>query len=156
MKSILALRGDPKGGPGVKWESTVGGFDHADKLVTLASSMGFEVGVAAFPDGHPASKGNFEQDIKVLLEKERCGASFATTQFFFDVKGYINLVDEIRARGSKLDIYPGILPITNFAQLKKMSELAGSPIPGEIQRRVEAAGDTSADVVKVGVDIASE
>ncbi|NCV17078.1 MAG: hypothetical protein EBV70_05150 [Actinobacteria bacterium] len=62
----------------------------------------------------------------------------------------------MRARGSKLDIYPGILPITNFAQLKKMSELAGSPIPGEIQRRVEAAGDTSADVVKVGVDIASE
>ena len=68
----------------------------------------------------------------------------------------INLVDEIRAKGSKLDIYPGILPITNFAQLKKMSELAGSPIPSEIQRRVEAAGDTPADVVKVGVDIASE
>ena len=57
----------------MKWESTAGGFDHADKLVTLASSMGFEVGVAAFPDGHPASMGNFEQDIKVLLEKEDAG-----------------------------------------------------------------------------------
>jgi methylenetetrahydrofolate reductase (NADPH) len=156
IKSILALRGDPKGGPGVKWESTAGGFDYADQLVSLAVSMGFEVGVAAFPDGHPASKGNFEQDIKVLLEKERCGASFATTQFFFDVKGYINLVNQIRTRGSKLDIYPGILPITNFAQLKKMSELAGSAIPIEIQRRVEAAGDSPEEVVKVGIDIASE
>ncbi|MBM3655959.1 MAG: methylenetetrahydrofolate reductase [NAD(P)H] [Actinobacteria bacterium] len=156
IKSILALRGDPKGGPGVKWESTAGGFDHADQLVSLASQMGFEVGVAAFPDGHPASNGNYEQDIEVLLEKERRGARFATTQFFFDIKGYFNLVNEIRAFGSRLDIYPGILPITNRAQLKKMAELGGTPIPSDIQSRVERAGERSADVARVGIDIASE
>ena len=68
IKSILALRGDPKGGPGVKWESTAGGFDHADQLVTLSSSMGFVVEVAAFPDVVLASMGMFAQEKKVIFE----------------------------------------------------------------------------------------
>ena len=87
IKSILALRGDPTGGPRAPWVATPGGLNHADELVTLAAEFGgFTIGVAAFPDGHPASGNDFSRDIDVLIEKERRGAAFATTQFFFEVE----------------------------------------------------------------------
>ncbi len=156
IKSILALRGDPQGGPSAQWITTPGGFDHADQLVSLAHEKGFEVGVAAFPDGHPASHGDFSRDITVLLEKERRGATFATTQFFFDVDRYFVLVEALRSAGSQLDIYPGILPITNAAQLRRMAELSGTPLPQSVRERVEAVESDVAEVRKVGIDIASE
>ena len=156
IKSILALRGDPQGGPSAQWITTPGGFDHADQLVSLAHDKGFEVGVAAFPDGHPASHGDFSRDITVLLEKERRGATFATTQFFFDVDRYFVLVEALRSAGSQLDIYPGILPITNAAQLRRMAELSGTPIPQSVRERIEAVESDVAEVRKVGIDIASE
>ena len=156
IKSILALRGDPQGGPSAQWITTPGGFDHADQLVSLAHDKGFEVGVAAFPDGHPASHGDFSRDITVLLEKERRGATFATTQFFFDVDRYFVLVEALRSAGSQLDIYPGILPITNATQLRRMAELSGTPLPQSVIERVEAVESDVAEVRKVGIDIASE
>ena len=156
IKSILALRGDPQGGPSAQWITTPGGFDHADQLVSLAHDKGFEVGVAAFPDGHPASHGDFSRDITVLLEKERRGATFATTQFFFDVDRYFVLVEALRSAGSQLDVYPGILPITNATQLRRMAELSGTPLPQSVIERVEAVESDVAEVRKVGIDIASE
>jgi methylenetetrahydrofolate reductase (NADPH) len=156
IKSILALRGDPQGGPSAQWITTPGGFDHADQLVSLAHDKGFEVGVAAFPDGHPASHGDFSRDITVLLEKERRGATFATTQFFFDVDRYFVLVEALRSAGSQLDVYPGILPITNAAQLRRMAELSGTPLPQSVRERIEAVESDVAEVRKVGIDIASE
>ena len=156
IKSILALRGDPQGGPSAQWITTPGGFDHADQLVSLAHDKGFEVGVAAFPDGHPASHGDFSRDITVLLEKERRGATFATTQFFFDVDRYFVLVEALRSAGSQLDIYPGILPITNAAQLRRMAELSGTPLPQSVRERIEAVESDVAEVRKVGIDIASD
>ena len=156
IKSILALRGDPQGGPSAQWITTPGGFDHADQLVSLAHDKGFEVGVAAFPDGHPASHGDFSRDITVLLEKERRGATFATTQFFFDVDRYFILVEALRSAGSQLDIYPGILPITNAAQLRRMAELSGTPLPQSVSERIETVESDVAEVRKVGIDIASE
>ena len=156
IESILALRGDPQGGPSAQWITTPGGFDHADQLVSLAHDKGFEVGVAAFPDGHPASHGDFSRDITVLLEKERRGATFATTQFFFDVDRYFILVEALRSAGSQLDIYPGILPITNASQLRRMAELSGTPLPQSVRERIEAVESDVAEVRKVGIDIASE
>jgi methylenetetrahydrofolate reductase (NADPH) len=156
IKSILALRGDPQGGPSAPWITTPGGFDHADQLVSLAHERGFEVGVAAFPDVHPASHGDFNKDIEVLLEKERRGAAFATTQFFFDVDRYFVLVEALRRAGSELDVYPGILPITNAAQLRRMAELSGTPLPQSVKERIEAVESDATEVRKVGIDIASE
>lgn len=155
ISSVLALRGDPQAGPRAPWVNTHDGFNHSDELVSLAIAQGFEVGVAAFPDGHPASHGNFAQDIDVLLEKERRGATFATTQFFFDVNRYIALVDAVRSRGSQLTIYPGILPITNVKQLQRMSELNGTPIPDFINRAF--AHITDPDEVRVrGIELATD
>ena len=156
IRSILALRGDPSGGPQSEWVSTPGGFDHADQLVSLATSLGFEVAVAAFPDGHPASGGDFKKDIEVLLEKERRGATTATTQFFFEPERYFSLVATLKSRGSALTIYPGILPITNQKQLKRMAELGGTPIPSWIETELNEAGDDASKVREIGIEIASE
>ncbi len=157
IHNILALRGDPVGGPRAPWETTPGGFDHADQLVSLAAEIGgFTIGVAAFPDGHPASSGDFQRDIEVLLEKEKRGATFATTQFFFDAQKWSALVDALAARGSSLPIIPGVLPVTNVKQLNRMSELSGVPIPSEIAEAFEMVADNPEDVRKLGVDIATD
>ncbi len=156
IKSILALRGDPEGGPGAPWISTPGGFSHSDQLVHLAAETGnFKIGVAAFPDGHPASRGNLELDIEVLLRKEELGASFATTQFFFDVSRWSALVERMAARRSKLPIIPGILPVTSVKQLLHMSKLGGTPIPPRLEERFAQLGNDLLAVKSLGVEIAT-
>jgi len=157
IKSILALRGDPTGGPRAAWTPTPEGLNHADELVKLASDFGgFEIGVAAFPDGHPASNGNFDQDIDVLLKKEELGASFATTQFFFEADKWKSLVDRLAAKGSHLPIIAGILPVTNVKQLNRMSELSGTPIPLNLSKAFEKVQDSPEDVYKLGVEVATK
>jgi methylenetetrahydrofolate reductase (NADPH) len=157
IKSILALRGDPVGGPAANWVTTDGGFDHADQLVELAISQGgFDVGVAAFPDGHPASSGNSEKDIDVLIRKEQLGATFATTQFFFESSKWENLVSKLEARGSKLPVIAGILPITNVKQLHRMAELGGTPIPEKISKLFNEISEDPDAVRKAGADLATK
>jgi methylenetetrahydrofolate reductase (NADPH) len=157
IRSILALRGDPTGGPRAPWSPTQGGFNHADELVTLAAEFGgFSIGVAAFPDGHPASNGDFNRDVDVLIEKERHGATFATTQFFFEVDKWKKLVDKLSAKGSALPIIPGILPVTNVKQLNRMAELSGTPIPSHISEAFSKVEDNPDDVRKLGVEIATK
>ena len=153
---ILALRGDPEGGPRNPWVITPGGFDHADQLVQLATEVGgFSIGVAAFPDGHPASEGDFNKDIEVLLRKEVLGASSATTQFFFELSSFLQLRDSLSAKGSHLTLLAGILPISNLKQLGRMAEFGGTPIPQWIFERFERHEDP--DVIReIGVDIATE
>ncbi|CAB4532673.1 unannotated protein [freshwater metagenome] len=156
IKSILALRGDPSQGPSAPWVSTPGGFDHADQLVEIAAHTGdFTIGVAAFPDGHPASAGNLDRDVDVLLRKEELGASFATTQFFFESAKWIALVERLQRKGSSLPIIAGILPITNLKQLKRMAELSGTPIPTKIEKAFLDLGDNPSDVAKLGVELAT-
>ncbi len=157
IKSILALRGDPTGGPRAPWTPTEGGLSHADELVTLAAEFGgFTIGVAAFPDGHPSSNGDIDKDVQVLLEKEKRGATFATTQFFFDVSKWKTLVDKLAAKGSTLPIIPGILPVTNVKQLNRMAELSGVPIPAHISESFSKIEDNADDVRKLGVEIATK
>ena len=156
ITSILALRGDPTGGPSAPWIPTPGGFNHADELVQLADEFGgFAIGVAAFPDGHPASKGDFDKDVDVLIRKEELGATFATTQFFFEAARYIQLVDKLKARGSKLTIIPGILPVTNVKLLHRMAELGGTPIPRHIADAFAKVENDPHAVRELGVEIAT-
>jgi len=157
IHNILALRGDPTGGPRAQWTPTVGGLNHADELVLLAAEFGgFTIGVAAFPDGHPASNGDFEKDVQTLLRKEAAGATFATTQFFFEVEKWQSLVDDLDKCGSRLPIIAGILPVTNVSQLNRMSELSGTPIPAKIAKAFDALKDKPEDVRKLGVELATK
>ena len=157
IHSILALRGDPAGGPSAPWVPTSGGFNRADQLVELAMEVdGFEVGVAAFPDGHPASQGDLAKDVDVLIRKESLGASFATTQFFFEAQSYQRLIEALAAKGSSLPIIPGILPVTNVKQLVRMSELSGTPIPANILEKFSAIETDHKAVEQLGIEIATE
>ena len=157
ISTIMALRGDPAGGPSAPWMATPAGFDHADQLVELSSARGdFKVGVAAFPDGHPASGGDFQTDIEVLVRKEALGASFATTQFFFEIDSYKRLIDALAHAGSHLPIIAGVIPITNYKQLSRMAELGGSAIPLRIAKKFAACANNENAVVELGIEIASE
>ena len=156
ITSILALRGDPTGGPSAPWVPTENGLNHADELVQLASEFGgFTIGVAAFPDGHPASGGDFDKDVDVLIRKEQLGATFATTQFFFEAAHYTRLVDGLTARGSSLTVIPGILPVTNVKLLHRMAELNGTPIPTEMKEAFSKVENDPQAVRSLGVEIAT-
>ena len=156
VKDLLALRGDPAGGPTSEWVSTPGGLDYADQLVNLAAKMGgFNVGVAAFPDIHPASHGNFQQDIDVLLRKEELGATFAITQFVFDSERYAQLLFTLRDRGSKLTLYPGIMPVTNYMQIVRMLELSGGTMPSATRLKFARYQNDPASIKELGVEVAA-
>lgn len=157
ISTIMALRGDSVGGPSAPWMATPGGFDHADRLVELSSARGdLKIGVAAFPDGHPASSGNFKADVQVLVRKEALGATFATTQFFFEIDSYKRLIDALALAGSQLPIIAGVIPITNFKQLSRMAELAGTAIPIHILEKFAACAGDERAVVELGIEIASQ
>ncbi|RYY50624.1 MAG: methylenetetrahydrofolate reductase [NAD(P)H] [Actinomycetales bacterium] len=153
---VLALRGDPKGGPREPWEPHPGGMDHAIELVELARELGdFSIGVAAFPEGHPDAGGR-DPDADVLVAKHRAGAEFAITQFFFRVQDYVDLVERTRARGSDLPIVPGIMPILNFGQVARMAELSGAEIPREVLDVIEPVADDKDAVRTRGIELATQ
>ena len=155
VRNVLALRGDPQGGLDKAWVAHPQGYDHADQLVRLVRGLGpFTVGVAAFPDQHPES-GSLDFDADVLVRKADAGASFAITQFFFTVEAYVGLRDRVAARRRDLPIIPGLMPVTNVRQLKRMTELSGQPVPAFVTERLEAVADQPEAVREVGVEIAT-
>lgn len=153
---VLALRGDPKGGPRAPWEAHPDGMDHAIELVELAHEVGgLSVGVAAFPEGHPDAA-DLDHDADVLVAKANAGASFAITQLFFRASDYFDLVDRVRARGCDLPILPGIMPILNFGQVARMAELSGAEIPREVLDQIEPIADDRAAVRATGIALATQ
>lgn len=156
VRNVLALRGDPPGGPGAPWEPHPDGLHNADELVMLARSLGdICVGVAAFPDGHPESPDR-EDDALALVRKADAGADFAITQFFFEIAEYHDLVQRTRRHGCEIPIIPGILPITNLSQLVRFADLSGTPIPDSVLQRLEPVKDDPDAVRAVGVEMATE
>ena len=114
----------------------------------------FTVGVAAFPDVHPEAA-DLDHDVEVLVRKADAGASFAITQMVFDADTYLRLRDRVAARRD-LPITPGLMPVTNFKQIARMSELMGTPLPPAVVARLEAVADDPTAVRTVGVEIATE
>ena len=155
LDGVLALRGDPVGGPAAPWTTTENGLTHADELVQLIGSVSsLPVGVAAFPDIHPASQGNLQHDIDVLLRKEELGATFAITQFVFASDRYEQLVTELEKRGSKLAVYPGIMPVTSYLQIVRMLELSGGHMPTATRMRFARFQNDPESVRALGIDVA--
>ena len=156
VRNVLALRGDPPGGPGAPWEQHADGLRFAVELVELVKSLGdFCVGVAAFPDRHPESA-DLDADARVLADKAAAGADFAVTQFFFDPAAYFRMVDRLAALGCSLPVIPGIMPVTNVAQIERFAQLSGAPFPADLAERLHAVADDPKAVRAVGVEVASE
>ena len=128
IKHIVALRGDAPEGIG-HYKPHPKGYDYACDLVAgLRKVDDFEISVAAYPEGHPEAK-NLDQDIDNLEKKIDAGATRVITQYFFDVDLFLKFHEKVRARGITVPIVPGILPVTNFAQLKRFSKMCGSTVP---------------------------
>jgi len=156
ITTVLALRGDPPGGPTADWTPHTDGLQHADELVELVKSLGnFTVGVAAFPEGHPSSP-DLDTDARVLAAKQDAGAEFAVTQFFFRARDYADLLERASAHGVTMPIIPGLMPVTNVAQIARFAELSGAAFPPELAARFEVVKNDDDAVRKLGVEIAVE
>jgi methylenetetrahydrofolate reductase (NADPH) len=156
ITNILALRGDPAGGPGSPWVRHPGGMDHAVELVRFIRDRGpFTVGVAAFPEGHPESD-DLDIDAQVLVAKQDAGASFAITQFFFRAADYQDLVNRARTLGCTIPIIPGLMPVTNVSQIERFAALSGAAFPPELSERFNAVKDDEEAVRELGVELATE
>ena len=129
VRHIVALRGDPPEGSGGRYTPTPGGYAFASDLVTGLKRIGdFEISVAAYCETHPEAASP-EADLDNLKRKVDAGANRAITQFFFDVDVYRRFRDRAVAAGITVPIVPGILPVTNVAQVTKFSAACGAKVP---------------------------
>jgi methylenetetrahydrofolate reductase (NADPH) len=140
IRHLVALRGDaPATGPTADGDDRrmADGFAYASDLVTgLNVSTGFELSVAAYPEGHPES-GSVEADLENLKRKVDAGATRAITQFFFDTDAFLHYRDRCAALRIEADIVPGILPITRFPQLLRFAERCGASVPLWLRSRFD-------------------
>jgi len=129
VRHIVALRGDLPAGAGGTYTPYPGGYAYASDLVAgLRRLADFEISVAAYPETHPEAK-NPAADLDNLKRKIDAGASRAITQFFFEVDAYLRFVDRARGAGITVPIVPGILPVTNYTQIKRFAGICGATVP---------------------------
>ncbi|MET3960416.1 methylenetetrahydrofolate reductase (NADPH) [Marmoricola sp. OAE513] len=156
VSNVLALRGDPAGGPGTAWVSTEGGVDYAADLVGLVKARDqFSIGVAVFPEGHRDST-SLDSDVAVMKAKYDAGAEFGVTEMVLRASDYFGLVERSRAAGIDMPIIPGIMPILAIGSMKKMVELSGREMPQEVLDRIEPLADNPEAVRAEGIRIATE
>ncbi|MBV9017526.1 MAG: methylenetetrahydrofolate reductase [Alphaproteobacteria bacterium] len=156
IRHIVALRGDPPGGLGAAYTPHPDGYAYAADLVAgLRRCADFEISVAAYPETHPAAHSP-DQDLDNLKAKLDAGANRAITQFFFDVDLYLRFRDRAHAAGVRVPIVPGILPVTNFAQLKRMAAGCGASIPGWMAGHFDGLDDDPDTRRLVAASLAAE
>jgi methylenetetrahydrofolate reductase (NADPH) len=150
IENIMTLRGDPPKGQS-DFVSHPDGFDHANELVTfIRSRKNFCLGVAGYPEGHPEAP-NKDIDLRNLKRKVSAGADFIVTQLFFDNRDYFEFVACARAAGIDLAIVPGIMPITDLAQIRRFTQLCGAKIPPSLLSELETVDGQKEVVVEVGI-----
>ncbi len=137
VRHIVALRGDPAGGIGTRFEPHPAGYANSAELVAGIKRIGnFEVSVGGYPEKHPESP-SFDSDIAFLKAKVDAGADRIITQFFFDNAHYLRFVERCRAAGIWCPILPGIVPIHNFKQVASFAGKTGATVPAWVARRFE-------------------
>jgi methylenetetrahydrofolate reductase (NADPH) len=135
VRHILALRGDPPAGVGTRFQPHPDGYQNAADLVRgIRDIADFQVSVSAYPEKHPESV-SIEEDLAFLADKADHGATHAITQFFFHNAFFLRFRDRVAARGIKIKLLPGILPVTNFAKVQEFAGKCGAHIPPEMIKR---------------------
>jgi methylenetetrahydrofolate reductase (NADPH) len=156
IQNFMALRGDPPKGQ-ESFCAVDGGLRYANELVSLIRKTTPEagIGVAGYPEKHPEAP-NSEIDLANLKRKVDAGADAVFTQLFFDNARFLRFRDQCRAAGIRIPIVPGIMPITEFARIKRITQMCGAVIPESLTSRLEAVQDDLTAQFEIGVDFAIE
>jgi methylenetetrahydrofolate reductase (NADPH) len=152
IRNIMVLRGDlPDGLPAAT--AFKDDLRFASDAVALLKEVqpDFCLGVAGYPEKHPEAP-SFEADLLNLRRKVDAGASFITTQLFFDNEAYYGFVDRCRTAGISVPIVPGIMPALSLKQVKRITSMCGASLPDRLIRCIEAAGDQPEIIEALGVD----
>ncbi|MEJ2362182.1 MAG: methylenetetrahydrofolate reductase [NAD(P)H] [Gammaproteobacteria bacterium] len=155
IKHLVALRGDMPSGSG---NISGGDFNYANELVAfIRQEYGdhFFIEVAAYPEVHPQAK-NAIADLDNFKRKVAAGANSALTQYFFNPQAYYYFIEECEKRDVSVPIVPGIMPITNYTQLARFSDMCGAEIPRWIRKRLEAYGDDKESIRKFGEEVVTD
>jgi methylenetetrahydrofolate reductase (NADPH) len=150
INRLVALRGDIPSGV-----RDIGDFHYANELVEFVKSQynnHFHIEVAAYPEVHPESK-NRQTDLQHFADKVKAGADGAITQYFYDAEAYFKFVDEIEKLGVSIPIIPGIMPITNYTQLVRFSNMCGAKIPNWILKKLELYQDDLDSLSTFGLEV---
>ena len=152
IRRVVALRGDLPSGYG-----GAGELRYASDLVEfIRQETGdwFHIEVAAYPEMHPQARSP-QDDLQAFARKVQAGANAAITQYFYNPDAYFQFVDNARKLGVDVPIVPGIMPITNFTQLMRFSDMCGAEIPRWIRLKLASFGDDSASIKAFGLDVVS-
>ena len=154
IENILALRGDPPRGQS-QFVAHPAGFHYANELVgEIVKVHPFCIGVAGYPEKHIEAE-SMEADLAALKRKVDAGASFVTTQLFFVNDFYFEFVSRARAIGVGCPIIPGIMPITNYAQIQRFASLCGATIPAALHAALDPVKDDAEAVARIGIEHAA-
>ncbi|MBX3412271.1 MAG: methylenetetrahydrofolate reductase [NAD(P)H] [Pirellulales bacterium] len=153
--SIVALRGDPPKGE-TSFRAVAGGLSYANELVTLIrrefATLG--IAVAGYPETHQEAP-SAESDLENLKRKVDAGADVVVTQLFYDNDDFFRFRDRAEKLGVRVPIVPGVLPVTNLAQIRRITSLCGAKLPLDFVTRLEAQQDDAAGQFDVGVEFAT-
>ena len=153
IRHIVALRGDLPSGMG-----EVGELRYASELVSfIRAEHGdwFHIEVAAYPEYHPQARSP-RHDLANFARKVKAGANAAITQYFFNGDAYFRFVDEARKLGVDVPLVRGIMPITNYSQLMRFSEMCGAEVPRWVAKRLESFGDDKEAIRAFGLDVVTQ
>ncbi|MFN7752276.1 MAG: methylenetetrahydrofolate reductase [NAD(P)H] [Pseudomonadota bacterium] len=153
IRHIVALRGDLPSGT-----VDAGEFRYANELVAFIRERTgdwFRIEVAAYPETHPQARSPRE-DLAAFRRKVEAGANSAITQYFFNADAYFDFIDRCESVGVTLPIVPGIMPIGNYSQLARFSEMCGAEIPRWMRLRLQEFGDDRASIRAFGLDVVTD
>ena len=152
-RRLVALRGDLPSGM-----ARMGDLRYGSDLVKfIRDEHGdhFRIEVGAYPETHPQAEDAFA-DLRHFKTKIDAGANTAITQYFYNPDAYFRFVDDVRRLGVTVPIVPGIMPISNFSQLKRFSDTCGAEIPRWISKRMQALGDDADGIREFASDLVAE
>ena len=150
IRRLVALRGDLPSGYG-----GAGEFRYANELVEfIRQETGdwFHIEVAAYPEMHPQARSP-QDDLQNFARKVQAGANAAITQYFYNADAYFQFVDNARKLGVDVPVVAGIMPITNYTQLMRFSDMCGAEIPRWVRLKLASFGDDSASIKAFGLDV---
>ncbi len=153
IRRLVVLRGDLPSG-----EVSSGDFAYASQLVTFIREQTgdwFQIEVAAYPETHPEAR-SAANDLKHFKTKVDAGANAAITQYFYNADAYFQFVDQCQKMGIEIPIVPGVMPIYNYTQLARFSNVCGAEIPRWLRLRLEDYGDDMASLRALGLDVVTD